>query len=71
MSPVLNQPSSKTAADSWGIFQYPLKTEGPRTNSSPSSAMRTSTFGSGLPTVPRRWLMGLLTAITGEVSVSP
>src|SRR5205807_5976737 len=43
--------------------------DGPRTRISPSSAMRTSTFFSGLPTVPILCALGLLTAITGDVSV--
>ena len=48
-----------------------LNTDGPRTSISPSSAMRTSMFGIVFPTVPMRWLIGVLTAMTGEVSVRP
>ena len=44
---------------------------GPRERISPSSAMATSTFGNGRPTVPILVLPGVLTAITGEVSVRP
>lgn len=41
MRPVLNQPSSvKACSVSWGLFQYSLKTEGPRTRSSPSFPSR-------------------------------
>lgn len=41
MGPVLNQLSSvKDCLVSWGLFQYSLKTEGPRTRSSPSFPSR-------------------------------
>ena len=46
-------------------------TFGPRTRISPSAAMRTSTPGSGLPTVPRRGASIGLPEIPGELSVSP
>ena len=46
-------------------------TLGPRVMISPSEAMRTSTSGIGRPTVPSFVRPKVLTAITGEVSVSP
>ena len=44
---------------------------GPRVRISPSAAMRTSTPGNGLPTVPMRKASGVFTEMTGEVSVRP
>ena len=84
MSPVRNQPSTKTSAVASGFFQYPLITCGPRTSSSPrspgatswvglsGSTTRTSVPGSGRPTVPCLRLPATGFAIsTGLVSLSP
>ena len=43
----------------------------PRTRTSPSSAIFTSTPGIGLPTAPYSFAESRLTEITGEVSVRP
>jgi len=54
MSPVLNQPSCITSAVASGILKYPCITLGPRTQISPSSAIRISTPVMGAPTEPAR-----------------
>ena len=66
-SPVRSQPSRKGCSVSPA---YPLVTWGPRTNTSPSSAIRTSVSGSGSPTVPIR-LRPTRFSVTSGASVSP
>ena len=44
---------------------------GPRTQISPSEAMRISVPGTALPTVPMRKSSKVFTLVTGLVSVSP
>jgi hypothetical protein len=85
MSPVRSHPpASSVLAVSSGRFQYPWKTWGPRTRSSPSapsatsrvgsagSTTRISVLGNGTPTVPgrRSGPIGLPTLI-GDDSVMP
>ncbi|GGR30687.1 hypothetical protein GCM10010219_39530 [Streptomyces netropsis] len=72
MSPVANHPSASVALSTDpSARRYPAQTISPRTSSSPSAAVRTSTPSSGRPTEPRRKRVGALRVTTPEVSVSP
>lgn len=72
MSPVWNQRSeSITSAVACSLRQCPRMTMSPRNSTSPSSAIRIATPGTGRPTVPILMASSKLRVPPAVVSVSP